>query len=209
MSIEIKFPYIEKYAHNAVLWLLHRNEGRLDKIKLLKMVFYADFEKLIETGKPIVGGNYDARTFGPVASELYNDLRKQNDDRPFGEMIDDFNTIIACKDVNTKYLTKKEIIKLDEVFYRLNPLPSKIIKKMTHDLNLYSKNYDENKSIPGNENKESFPIPYEDFFLDAPKDREVIIELIKEHQELESAMKCLSHGFQEKTLRIEHEYVSL
>ncbi|MGD0679946.1 MAG: Panacea domain-containing protein, partial [Polyangiaceae bacterium] len=70
----IEFEYDEERARHATLWLLQEH-GTLDHIKLLKLVVLADVEHLKRYGRPIVGGEYFAMEHGPVASQLYDELK--------------------------------------------------------------------------------------------------------------------------------------
>ena len=70
----VAFPYDRDTARNAVLWLLHRHGGRLDRPTLLKLAFLADLRHVRLYGFPVVGGRYAATPDGPVAVELDDDI---------------------------------------------------------------------------------------------------------------------------------------
>ena len=84
-SKKIRFKYDADKAGQAILWLLHRHGGSMDKLKLIKLFFYADRLHLLRYGRPIVGGHYFAMNFGPVSSELKDivDSTEQNEQLPF------------------------------------------------------------------------------------------------------------------------------
>ncbi len=71
----IKFKYDPQKAKHATLFLLHRHGGAMGRMKLLKLVFFADRQHLAEHGRPIVGGTYVAMPHGPVPSELYDEIK--------------------------------------------------------------------------------------------------------------------------------------
>ena len=68
--LPISFPYDDVRASHAARWLLSRHGGKLDRIKLIKLVFLADRLHLARYGRPIVGGQYVSTTHGQASFEL-------------------------------------------------------------------------------------------------------------------------------------------
>ena len=71
----ITFDYNQQKAFQVILWFLGRHGERLEKLKLVKLIFFADREHLHRYGRPIVGGRYVAMPLGPVASQCLDDMR--------------------------------------------------------------------------------------------------------------------------------------
>ena len=66
----MEFFFDERKAAQAASVLLDRHEGRMPYIKLLKLLYLADREALIETGLPITGDRFVSLKFGPVLSRV-------------------------------------------------------------------------------------------------------------------------------------------
>ena len=80
----MRFVFDERRAAQAAARLLDRNGGTMPYIKLIKLLYLADRESLIETGAPITGDRFFSMRFGPVLSRVL-DLIK--DDRPAEDSI--------------------------------------------------------------------------------------------------------------------------
>lgn len=62
----IRFKYhMEKFV-KAVAYLSDRGVPNLDKLKIAKLLYFADKYHLVRYGRPIVGDTYYALPFGPV-----------------------------------------------------------------------------------------------------------------------------------------------
>ena len=170
----IYFPYNSERATQVVLWLLHKHGGSIDKLKLVKLVFYADREHLACYGRPIAGGFYVAMPHGPVSSELLDHLNGATPqaDLPF--------TIEGCcisanKVVNEDKLSESDIEILEKVNNEYGRYDPFTLRDMTHELKAYKKNYPDSNANTSN------PLPYEDFFLDLKDDS--ILDIISDNQE--------------------------
>jgi uncharacterized phage-associated protein len=168
----IKFPYNKEKATNAVLWLLHRNNGSLDKLQLVKLLFFADREHLARYGRPIIGGDYFAMDYGPVCSQLLDDLNKAQV-LPFE--IQQGHEVIAKKHPDSEWLSKSDLDILDEIYLKYGHIDKWVLRDMTHELKAYKKN----KPIQGGNN----PLPYEDFFEDMDENSKKMLKIIYDEQE--------------------------
>lgn len=171
--LSIRFKFDKTEATQVILWLLHRH-GIMDKLKLVKMVFFADREHLARYGRPIVGGAYVAMPHGPVSSELLNYINGVNaaDERSFE--LDGVN-LRPRSLVNEEYLSESDIAVLEDVDREYGRYDPWTLRNMTHQLKAYQKNYP-----PGSSNA-SLPLPYEDFFLDL--EDKGMLRIIREDQE--------------------------
>jgi uncharacterized phage-associated protein len=178
--VPITFKYERDKAKHAVLWLLHRHGGSLDKMKLLKLVFFADREHLAEHARPIVGGTYVAMPHGPVPSELYDDIKAA------GRTIDwlgvDVVKIVARELPDEDMLSESDIEVLEAIDRTYGRYDSFSLRNLTHQLKAWRQAYPDDGS--------SHPLPYEAFFDDLP-DRSDVLAVIEEDQENERMVASL------------------
>jgi len=170
----LKFKYDSNKAIQAILWLAHKHGGAIDKLKLVKLIFFADRDHLEKFGRPIVGGPYVAMKHGPVPSNLldYIDCAVEGSGSPFKL---DNPKVIALAPVNEDELSESDIQSLGHANDLFGHLDTFSLRNLTHKLKAWSKNY-----LRPSENT-SYPLPYEDFFLDLDDDE--ILEIILDHQE--------------------------
>lgn len=76
MTRTIRFKFHERKATAAAALLLRLGGGRMEYLKLIKLLYYADRESLDRLGRPISGDRYVSMKHGPVLSNVY-DLVKQ------------------------------------------------------------------------------------------------------------------------------------
>jgi uncharacterized phage-associated protein len=147
----IDFAYDAERAHNVALWLLKRH-GHLEHIKLLKLVVLADLEHLAKYGRPIVGGQYFAMEHGPVASELYDDLKMGIEGTApisVGSYV-----VKAVVEPDEDYLSETDLEVLKQIDDQFGAWDVYRLSDYTHT-DAWKKNYKGNNG--------AYPIPYEDF----------------------------------------------
>lgn len=64
----MSFPFSHRKTTQALNFFARQAGGELNKLKALKLVYFADRYHLRRFGRPITGDEYYAMTFGPVAS---------------------------------------------------------------------------------------------------------------------------------------------
>lgn len=74
----MEFFFDERKAAQAACVLLDRHGGPMPYIKLVKLLYLADRESLIETGSPITGDRFISMKYGPVLSRVL-DLIKESE----------------------------------------------------------------------------------------------------------------------------------
>jgi uncharacterized phage-associated protein len=146
----MEFAYDAERAHNATLWLLKRH-GALDHIKVLKLVVLADLEHLARYGRPIVGGEYFAMEHGPVASELYDELKLGT---VAGTEAVNSYLLRAVAEPDEDQLSETDLEVLQEINEKFGAWDRYRLSDFTHTLNAWKKNYKGNRG--------SYRIPYED-----------------------------------------------
>ena len=180
MSVKITFRYDRRRAVQAVLWLLKDHGGAMDKLKLVKLVFLADREHLTKYGRPIVGGTYCAMPLGPVSSELLDDLNESTPTEEFPLELRG-NRVLAKDALDEDWLSESDVEVLGHVNAEYGGWDTFRLSDMTHKLQAYRKNYEENST------RRSLPLPYEDFFLDLPNLE--MLAVIRDDQEARAAFE--------------------
>ena len=136
-------------------------------VKLFKLLYYLDMLHFRETGRPVTGLNYKALPYGPVPTELYDEVRNPsaefsaaiNVQSPPKEGGDEpARTIIAVrKPLGTKHLTKRELRIATEVADIFHEVTAKDISEVSH-----AKNGPWDKAKKMGAGKWSIPIDYLD-----------------------------------------------
>jgi len=71
----IKFRFNEAKATEAAAWLLKREQGRMNYLRLIKLLYIADRESLTKFGRPITGDDFVSMKKGPVLSNVLHIIR--------------------------------------------------------------------------------------------------------------------------------------
>lgn len=174
-SIQIKFDFDTEKAKQVVLWILCRNNGSMDKLQLVKLIFFADRLHLIKYGRPIVGGSYCAMEHGPVSSELLtliNNSQTKPRDYPFG-FRSSFE-LIAKDSPDDKWMSESDLLVLDEIYQKYGRIDKWKLRDMTHKLKAYKKNEPQKGSCKA--------MPYEDFFEDLDEQSRKTLAMIIDEQ---------------------------
>ncbi len=165
---KITFPYDKVHAHNAILWLLNKNGGTIDKLSLIKLIFFSDVEHVLRYGRPIVGGTYFAMKHGPVSSEFYDEL-KIDQYAPFA-LNADTDKVHARDKANPDELSESDIEVMTEIFEKLSPLSPYALSELSHEHKAWK------QTDPGKTGEKRVKMSYEEFFLDATPDERAMLE---------------------------------
>ena len=74
----MEFFFDEREAAQAGSLLLDRHDRRMPYIKLIKLLYLAAREALIETGVPITGDRFVSMKYGPVLSSVLDLIKEPN-----------------------------------------------------------------------------------------------------------------------------------
>lgn len=169
----ISFPFDRQKAIQVVLWLLGRHGGRLERMKLLKLLFFADRQHLVRHGRPICGGSYVAMQHGPVHSEVYDCIKSEQVPDAF---ISQGNIVVAKAICDEDFLSESDIETLNYANTTYGNKDSWHLRELTHQLEAWKRNY------PDVTQNTSHALPFEDFFLDdGPAE---MLDIMKEDQEI-------------------------
>jgi uncharacterized phage-associated protein len=170
----IKFTFNSDKASQAILWLIQRNNGSMDKLKLVKLLFLADREHLAKYGRPIIGGTYYTMDYGPVSSELLNYLEvAEGGTLPF--RVEDQFKLVVNQPCDEEWLSQSDLDVLDGIYKGYGHIDRFLLSNITHQLKVYKKN----EPAKGGRNY----LSYEDFFLDLDDKAQKMLALIREEQE--------------------------
>ena len=177
-AMEITFPFDREKAIQTVLWFSRHR--KIDKLKLLKILFFADREHLIQYGRPIVGGKYCAMALGPVHSEVF-DLIKEAEKKKVKEFSVTDNNIQAKGNAvyDEQHFSESDLDILEKIEQKYGKKDQFALIPITHRLKAWA----DNAPNPGS--KKSNPMPYEDFFKDYRSQKSKNMrELIDDQQEI-------------------------
>lgn len=169
----------------ALMVRLHGN--RTKYFRVLKLLYIADRESLLETGYPITTDRFVAMKYGPLLSGLYNyvsgEYEGEQADR-FAEcfQIDQYD-IVLKKDTGAGKLARYEVQKLQEVFKKYENVPWNKLIDITHEFPEWKKN------DPG-ASSQTIPVPHVLENLGNPAKQEHILNRLMSH----AAAKRLLQG---------------
>ena len=106
----MRFVFDERRAAQAAARLLDRHDRTMPYIKLIKLLYLADRESLIETGAPITGDRFVSMRHGPVLSRVL-DLIK--DDCPAEDSV--WHGYVARKRFDARLVGTTESKRLSDV----------------------------------------------------------------------------------------------
>lgn len=119
MKILLEFDY--KKATQAINYLVNKEGGQIDKLKLIKLIYLADRYHLRRYGRPIMNDAYFAMRLGPVGSSVkdiaefsaFLDESERDYASQYIRVNGDPNSVISKKSVDYKVFSKSEIEALD------------------------------------------------------------------------------------------------
>jgi uncharacterized phage-associated protein len=129
---------------------------RMGRLRILKLLYIADRESLIERARSITGDKPVAMDHGPVLSQTYDLIKGTDYASPqWGQFLrSDGRDVELVEDPGVGKLTRYEITKLQEVALRLKESDDWMIAELTHGFSEWIKNRPDKGS--------SKPIPLDD-----------------------------------------------
>lgn len=104
-------------AVEAILWLANAKPG-IDLYHVIKCIFFADKDHLNRYGRPVIGDDYIADTYGPLGQTVYGLLRRRpiellalgsNGEVPF-RVLDERKWIVqAEREPNLRLLSRSDV----------------------------------------------------------------------------------------------------
>jgi uncharacterized phage-associated protein len=135
----MSFPFSHRKTTQALNFFARRAGGSLNKLKALKLVYFADRYHLRRFGRPITGDEYLAMPYGPVASGA-KDLIEMDDflsdeERAYGAQylapVDRY-TYRSTTDVAEKALSESDGIALAWAWEKFGSMERFALAEFTH-----------------------------------------------------------------------------
>jgi uncharacterized phage-associated protein len=149
--------HVEKVAQAAAVILKTEQSRRMSRLRLLKLLYIADRERLRDCGRPITGDTVAAMDHGPVLSRTYNLIKGEDLASPEWERFIqtvDHRDLLLVNDPGVGKLTRKEIETLHATAARFEESDDYEIAIHTHHFDEWIKN----KPQPGSSRR----IPLDD-----------------------------------------------
>lgn len=153
--MNFRFDFLKAMQAAGVL-LEYERTRRMSYMRLLKLLYIADRESLLESGRPITGDHAAAMKRGPVLSRVYDLIRGRSPKAGEWDQFvhTDCYAVDLVRDPGRGQLSRFEVDKLLEVSDRYRNLDDWDLSEETHKLEEWKKHYAGNNS--------SCPIPWEE-----------------------------------------------
>lgn len=137
-SSMIEFIFDEKKAAQAAAHLLKLNGGSMNYMVLIKLLYLADREALVETGNPITCDKMVSMPHGPVLSGVYDLINMGKDDfSPWYEYISEperYEVSLVRENLEDEELSNYEINLLEKIHKKYGHLNKWALRDFTHTL---------------------------------------------------------------------------
>jgi uncharacterized phage-associated protein len=139
-----------KIVEAVAVLLQSRQDHRMGRRRLLKLLYVADRESLREVGRPIIGTELVAMDQGPVHGKVY-DLIKGS--APGEEVWAEFLGNISVEvrllaDPGVKHLSRYEVQKLRETAAKYTGMSDSELTRLTHGFEEWARNHKRGSSQP-------------------------------------------------------------
>lgn len=129
-----------KKATQAVNYLVRKEGGQIDKLKLIKLVYFADRYHIRRYGRPIANDAYIAMPLGPVASSVkdivefsdYLDVAEREYATTYLGRGGLENIVVSILDVDTDVFSKSELEALDFAYNEFGNNSAPDLVNITH-----------------------------------------------------------------------------
>lgn len=172
--IMIKDPETSyKKATQALNFLARKKDGKINKMKAIKLIFLADRLHLRKYGRPIIGDAYWAMRLGPVGSRAKNvaelsDIPKDvlsYAKKYIKPMDDKKQTIISLKPEDLSVFSRTDIECMEAAYNKFSDKDQFELAEITHHYPEWAQHKKELDS-----GKKRVRMDYGDFFADSAKD---------------------------------------
>jgi uncharacterized phage-associated protein len=129
------FNFDEKRAAQAAAVLLRLSGGRQNYTWLLKVLYLADRESLSATGAPIAGASFCSMKNGPLASDIYDCIKRDGDHAEWARCIKKVEyDVVLIKSPGDSELSEYDIEVLTSMHEKYKHLDFKEMIKVVHTL---------------------------------------------------------------------------
>ncbi|MGL6073231.1 MAG: Panacea domain-containing protein [Fimbriiglobus sp.] len=142
-----RFQFQFKKSLQAVGVILKAHNGKMERLRLLKLLYIADRELLAEAGCTLTGDQPFAMKHGPVLSKLYDLIKGTAKNEEWDTVIDrDHYQMVLKSDIGYGSLSRCELNKLYEVCSRYENLDTFDLVDITHSFKEWILSYDPSRS---------------------------------------------------------------
>lgn len=128
----------KKYKHVILFFANKIKNGTLRKLKMMKLLYFLDFDFFEKYGKSVTGDQYLRFENGPVPRMAEKIIKQMNSidikisKRKVGAGYNDQQHIEALKDFDLKLFTKEELIMMEEVADKWSLFSGAEMKSASH-----------------------------------------------------------------------------
>ena len=159
-------------ALEAILYLANRIDGPT-KMKIFKLLYFADKLHMSKYGRFISGDIYVAMEHGPVPSRMYDIVKDvQRGQKSTAFTMPDNKQIIPLRQANLYELSQTDIECLEETLHILGHLTAPQLRDRSHS-SAWNTMTDNGKMFKNNTASKSVPIPLELIVEELPNASEV------------------------------------
>lgn len=167
--------YKQKKAVQAFNYIAENNNGVVDKLQAVKLIWFADRLHLRKYGRTITGDKYCAMPYGPVPSislDLlnHNHITAEHYRLDFG-YADSFIQldgvhVKSLRPANLRVFSKTDVEVLNLVLSKYNHIDGFHLADISHEFPEWNR-FENDLKDPKKAN--SYPMDLDDFFVDVPK----------------------------------------
>lgn len=179
-----------KKSVQAINYFARKKGGEINKMKAIKLIYFADRYHIRKYGRSVIGDNYWAMTYGPVASSTLDtaNLSKNNLKRDYSQYVKNFlahrngikiENIVSKKNVDLGIFSQTDIEALETVYKEFGDKDQFELAEISHKYPEWRKH---KKELDGG--KKRVKMNYLDFFLNPRVDDSCIFDLPAKHLDL-------------------------
>ena len=161
-----------KKATQALNFLAEKKDGKINKMKAIKLIYLADRLHLRKYGRPIIGDVYWAMKLGPVGSRTKRaaELDVPESFLPYAQKYiqsgdEKKQSFVSLRSTDTDLFSRTDIECLESVYFAFGDKDQFELAELSHQYPEWAKHAKELKS-----GKKRVLMDYEDLFADAEKD---------------------------------------
>lgn len=137
-KMPIEFVFDEKKAAQAAAYLLQLNQGKMNYMVLIKLLYLADRKALTETEMPITGDHMVCMPHGPVLSSILDLINWGDPDTNsawFKHISEPSNRLVSIKeDSEFEELSEYELEVLNYIYKKFGRMDKWRLRDLTHTL---------------------------------------------------------------------------
>jgi len=164
---------VYKKATQALNFFAQKKGGKINKMKAIKLIYFADRLHLRKYGRPIVGDEYWAMKLGPVSSHTKNvaELSRLTNEasryaRKFLKVVDEKKqTFASLQPTDTDLFSRTDLECMEAVYAAFSDNDQYELALKTHDMPDWKRHKKELDA-----GKKRVKMDYEDFFSETKQD---------------------------------------